>query len=153
MRIRHAHDSKIVVFILLAAVSGFAGFATRPRTAIAAPAANSQEINATEKSPFYCNVKALNPAEWVRLIHLHHMLADARVETQEFPEGYAFRLSKEKIGLADVAEWIALEGRCCPFFDFKIELKRDGGPLVLTVGGAEGVKQFLRSEFHILKVE
>lgn len=153
MRIKQGHFSSTVVFILLAGVSGFAGFAALAHPANAASTANHQEKNSTEKSPFYCNVKALNQVEWDRLKQLHHLLADARVETQEMPEGYAFRLAKEKIVLSDVAEWISLEGRCCPFFDFKIELQRDGGPLWLKVGGADGVKQFLRSEFHILKVE
>jgi hypothetical protein len=153
MRIKRAQFSRSAVFILLAGVSGFAGFAAQAHPANAASAANRQEKNSTEKSPFFCNVKALNPAEWARLLQLHHRLAEARVETQEFSEGYAFRLAKEKITLSDVAEWISLEGRCCPFFDFKIELQRDGGPLWLKVGGADGVKQFLRSEFRILKVE
>jgi hypothetical protein len=153
MRIKGTHFSSTIVLALLAVVTGIAGFGAQAYTACAASATGHQDKNATEKSPFYCNVKALNPAEWVRLLQLHHMLAEARVETQEFSEGYAFRLAKEKITLADLAEWISLEGRCCPFFDFKIELQRDGGPLWLKVGGADGVKQFLRSEFRILKVE
>jgi hypothetical protein len=141
------------ILVLLAGAGGIAAVAPQSFSACLALAAGHQEKNATEKSPFYCNVKALNPAEWARLIQLHRMLADARVETQESSDGYAFRLAKDKIALSDVVEWISLEGRCCPFFDFKIELQRDGGPLWLKVGGADGVKQFLRSEFRILKVD
>ncbi len=153
MKNQHEHFSRVVVLSLIAGVGGAAGFAARTQDAKTASATSRSDKDKSEQSPFFCNVKALNGAEWDRLKQLQHKLADARVETLETPEGYGFRLAKGKIALSEVTEWISLEGRCCPFFDFKIEQQRDGGSLWLKVEGADGVKQFLRSEFHILKVE
>jgi len=82
-------------------------------------------------------------------LELTGKLATARVETKELPDGYAFRLKSEQIALSEVVEWISWERKCCPFFDFEIALERDHGPLWLKLRGADGVKIFIRAEFHV----
>jgi hypothetical protein len=84
-----------------------------------------------------------------RYNQLTRMLANARVETKELPDGYAFRLKSEVIAVSEVAEWISMERRCCPFFGFEIALERDNGPLWLKLRGSAGVKVFIRAEFHV----
>ena len=101
----------------------------------------------TEQSGFYCNAKALNKTERERYNQLTRKLAQARTETKELPDGYALRLGKEMVPLAELAEWIAFESKCCPFFGFEIELQQNSGPLWLKLRGSEGVKLFIRSEF------
>jgi hypothetical protein len=101
------------------------------------------------ESGFYCNMNALSKTDRERYNQLIRKLEDARVEIRELPDGYAIRLQSEKIALSDQAEWITYESRCCPFFDFEIELKRDNGPLWLKLEGKEGVKPFIRAEFGI----
>jgi len=47
-------------------------------------------------------------------------------------------LQREKVSLADLGQWISYEARCCPFFDFEVELQRDNGPLWLKLKGKDG---------------
>jgi hypothetical protein len=42
---------------------------------------------------------------------------------------------------------VAAEGKCCPFFDFHIDLEREGRLLCLRPTGKEGIKPFIRAEF------
>lgn len=37
---------------------------------------------------------------------------------------------------------------CCPFFDFVVELERNGGPLWLKLIGRDGIKPFIQAEFN-----
>ena len=102
-----------------------------------------------EGSNFYCNLKALNTKERARHMLLTLEIERARVETIEMANGFAFRFQDGTISLADVAEWVAAERKCCPFFDFEIEQQADNGPLWLKLRGKEGVKVFMRGEFRI----
>ena len=47
-----------------------------------------------------------------------------------------------------LAEWISLERRCCPFLEFALEWKRDDSVSVRLTGEA-GVKQFIAAEMGI----
>ena len=67
-------------------------------------------------------------------------------EHRELADGYGFRLSPA-ISFSSAAEWIELESKCCPFFDFGLERSREQGPLWLRLSGRPGVKQFIRDEF------
>jgi hypothetical protein len=103
----------------------------------------------TQTTGFYCDLKALTPEERDHHHQLTLKLNAAKLETRELPDGYAFRLQSTAITLADLAAWIAAESKCCPFFDFEIELQRDNGPLWLKLRGSDGVKPFMQHEFHI----
>jgi hypothetical protein len=103
----------------------------------------------TEVTGFCCNVKAISGAERDRYKQITDKLTKARTETKELPDGFAFRLNSEAVFFPDLGEWISYERRCCPFFDFEVELQRDNGPLWLKLRGRDGVKQFIRSEFAI----
>ncbi len=103
----------------------------------------------SESTVFCCNVNAFSPAERLRYNDLTRKLSEARIEVCELPDGYAFRLLPEKLSLADLAEFVSFESRCCPFFDFALELEHDNGPLWLKLQGNEGVKPFIRAEFGI----
>ena len=48
-----------------------------------------------------------------------------------------------------MAEWVVAEGKCCPFFDFHIDLEREGALLCLRLTGAEGIKPFIQAEFPL----
>ncbi len=103
----------------------------------------------TEEPGFYCNMNALSKTERERHGQLIRQLGAARIEIQELPQGYAFRLQRENVSLADLGEWISYEARCCPFFDFGVELQRDNGPLWLRLKGKDGIKPFIREELGI----
>lgn len=87
-----------------------------------------------------CNMNALTHEERRRYGQLIRKLQAARVGTTELPDGYELTLDLKALSAAELAEWIALESRCCPFLDFGIALRLTGG---------EGVKEFLRHEFAL----
>jgi len=120
------------------------------------PAAQSSQGEAkmenqaiTVQAKFYCNIKALTPAERARHKELGDKLLKARNETIETEKGYEFQYSPEKVSVAEVAEWVVAESKCCPFFDFHIDLEREGKLVCLRLTGSEGVKQFIRTEFGV----
>ncbi|MFN2493145.1 MAG: hypothetical protein ABR501_09720 [Pyrinomonadaceae bacterium] len=65
---------------------------------------------------------------------------------EELPNGYRFRLPNESEVLLSAAQFIALERRCCPFFDFGLQIEREGGAIWLSLTGSEGVKSFIMAE-------
>ena len=98
-------------------------------------------------SIFVCNVGVMNNEERARYTALSRKLFGANEHRNELDNGYAFRLAIEKISLPEVAEWIAFERRCCPFFNLQIEAKPNDGPVWLRMTGADGIKDFIRAEF------
>jgi hypothetical protein len=103
----------------------------------------------TTQNKFYCNIKALNPAERVRHKQLTDKLIAARREIVETEKGYEFQYSPSNVSIGELADWVAAEGKCCPFFDFHIDLEREGSLLCLRLTGEEGIKPFIRSEFQV----
>ena len=101
-----------------------------------------------EDAGFYCNRKALTKTERDNYSQLTAEIIGAKADTYELPDGYAFRLH-DKVSLPDVAKWITYERRCCPFFDFRVDIARDNGPIWLRLRGREGVKAFIRAEFAV----
>ena len=98
---------------------------------------------------FYCNIKALTTAERARHKLLTEKLIRVRKEVVETEKGYEFQYGPADVTLAELAEWVVAEGKCCPFFDFHIDLEREGALLCLRLTGEEGVKAFIRSEFPV----
>jgi len=39
---------------------------------------------------------------------------------------HEFQYSLSDTSLAELSEWVVSENRCCPFFDFHIDLERQG---------------------------
>jgi hypothetical protein len=138
--------SVFAAFLAMVVINRVSAHAPAQSTALAA---KHESKAATDQPGFYCNLKALTPAERGQLDQLIEKLKAARIETKELPDGYAFRLQTNLISITDLADWISKEEKCCPFFDFAIELQRDGGPLWLRLRGREGVKAFMRHEFDI----
>ena len=103
----------------------------------------------TTQNKFYCNIKALNPAEREHHKQLTDKLIAARREIVETEKGYEFQYSPSNVSIGELADWVAAEGKCCPFFDFHIDLEREGNLLCLRLTGEEGIKPFIRSEFQV----
>ncbi len=51
------------------------------------------------------------------------------------------------MALAQLAEWVSFERKCCPFFEFRIEVAPKSGPVWLSLTGRAGVKDFLAHAF------
>jgi hypothetical protein len=111
--------------------------------------ADREKQVATTQSKFYCNTKALTPDERARHKQLSDKLVAVRKEIVEGTKGYEFQFNPVDISLAELAEWVAAEGKCCPFFDFHIDVEREGKLLCLRLTGEEGIKGFIRAEFKV----
>ena len=128
------------IFAAPAALALFSSLAAASETSTASPA-GAAEAPSTFLS---CTISALDAGETQRHHELIGRLQAAISEQRELADGYAFRLA-ESFPLADLAEWISLERRCCPFFGFVAEVKPGERELWLHLNGGPEVKQFLRA--------
>ena len=127
------------------AVGGATGMAVQNPQA----AGNTEKQMTTTQSKFYCNSKALTPEERAHHKQLSEKLMAARKGIQETAKGYEFQFSPKSVSLAELADWVAAESKCCPFFDFHLDLEREGKLLCLRLTGEEGIKAFIRAEFSV----
>ena len=101
----------------------------------------------TEKeSPFACDMTAIAPEQRGAHIATIEKLFRAVRSRRELPDGYAFELPNESDVLLTATEFIMNERLCCPFFDFALEVEREGGPTWLSLKGRNGVKSFIMAE-------
>lgn len=103
----------------------------------------------TTKGKFYCNTKALTAEERAYHKQLGDKLMAARKATLETEKGYELQFGPQDVTLAELADWVAAESKCCPFFDFHIDLENKGKLICLRLTGKEGIKEFMRAEFGI----
>jgi hypothetical protein len=132
--------------VALLMVTGLAKCAPLPSSRAVHDA--ERQMMATE-TKFYCNVKAFNSSERASHKQLTEKLIAVRTEIVEMDHGYEFQFSPSTMTLAELADWVAAEGKCCPFFDFHIDLEREGKLLCLRLTGEEGIKAFIRAEFQV----
>jgi hypothetical protein len=120
------------------------------RAAAQAPTASSGASGQNaEESKFYCNTKALSPAERAHHKEVTEKLIKMRTQVIETPRGYEFQYSPSSVSIVDLAEWATVEAKCCPFFNFHLDLEQEGNLLCLGLAGAEGIKIFIRTEFQV----
>ena len=103
---------------------------------------------APEPSPIACRMDALTPAERRRRSEVLEVLNQRTVEVVETTDGMAFHLRRDRDTPALAGEFVAYESRCCPFIRFELSVEAEGGPVRLSLGGREGVAEFLRATFH-----
>jgi hypothetical protein len=111
------------------------------------PACDAQATQAL----FACNLKAFQPQEKIRWRKLIERVTSAVDSLRELNDGYALRVDPKRISVVEVAEWIDLERKCCPFFDFQLALHGEDGTLWLSLTGRDGVKQFIEMDFGSLR--
>jgi len=93
--------------------------------------------------PIACDLGAIPEAERPRYFALRAQVLAAVESATETDDGFALRVGADLVALA---EWVAFERLCCPFLSFRLAVEGDG-PVRLELGGAAGVKDFLREEF------
>src|SRR5580700_6328903 len=125
------------------------GAAARAQSQAPAATDATARQTATEEDKFYCNISALDPAERAHHQQLTAKLIAARNEIVELPRGYEFQFTPSSISIAELADWVVAEGKCCPFFNFHIDLEKKGNLLCLGLTGEEGIKQVIRTEFRV----
>ena len=92
-----------------------------------------------------CDFTVMDTEQRERYRALRRRLSKDLHEARELEDGYAFRHSSEAEVLIALAEYVALERLCCPFFDFAIEVGRDGGEVWLKMTGGQEAKRILQA--------
>jgi hypothetical protein len=110
--------------------------------------AAAQEAGRTT-SVLTCNINGIPLQERARYGQLVEVLRHAIQKRRELPDGYAFQMDTKQIGTDQLAEWIELERKCCPFFRFEIRWTSQNGAVWLNLSGPEGVKEFILDEFGL----
>ncbi len=98
------------------------------------------------ESPFACDMTAIPPERRDKHFATIGTLFRSVESLRELPNGYAFCLSNEPDVLVTAAQFISLERFCCPFFEFSLQVEREGGAVWLALSGREGVKPFIMAE-------
>lgn len=99
-----------------------------------------------EQSPFACDMNAIGPEQRGPHIATIKNLFGAVQSVRELPDGFAFALPNESHIFLTASEFIINERLCCPFFDFALEIEREGGAVWLSLKGRDGVKPFIMAE-------
>ncbi|HEY3838140.1 MAG TPA: hypothetical protein VGL72_16285 [Bryobacteraceae bacterium] len=93
--------------------------------------------------PIACNLKALTAEQRKQLGKLGEHVIAAISTSRDLPDGYAFRVDPTKASIVEVAQWLDIWRRCCPFYEFRIDFHAADGSVWLAVKGRKGVKEYI----------
>ena len=92
-----------------------------------------------------CNLTCQDFAE--RKDMLKREIFDFVKHSHETESGMRFEF-KEKEGFDQkLMEFVAMERKCCPFFDMQLQFRSYNQGITLEIGGEDGVKAFLKTAF------
>lgn len=93
--------------------------------------------------PIACNLRALTSVQRKELNAVGEHAISAIVASRELADGYAFHIDPTRASIQDVAQWLDLWRRCCPFYEFQIDFHAADASLWLSVKGRPGVKEYI----------
>jgi hypothetical protein len=99
--------------------------------------------------PVACDMSAFSPDERRRYHALRPTVMNALEDVIETPNGFRGRVGPGVLA-GEIAEWMALERRCCPFLELGLRLTADGGRWLELQGGT-GVKELVQAGFAGLR--
>ena len=99
--------------------------------------------------PVVCDMGAFSPDERQRYQTLRTKVMNGIEEVFETPSGFRGRVG-QGIQAGEIAEWMSLERRCCPFLDLGLRLTKDRAQWLELQGGPDA-KELLRAEFAVLR--
>lgn len=97
--------------------------------------------------PIACDLTAIPPQERAEHRQNSERIFQRAIDTQELPNGYAFRFTNEKGLFLAIATFVEYERRCCPFFTFTLQVESGSRSLWLSLTGDNGVKEFIQAQF------
>jgi hypothetical protein len=100
-------------------------------------------LTAESVPPIACNLKALTSEQRKQLGDVGEHVISAITAPGELNDGYSFRVDPARASLIDVAQWLDLWRRCCPFYEFQIDFHAADASIWLSVKGRPGVKQYI----------
>lgn len=98
--------------------------------------------------PVACRANALDKAQRQRQQALLDTVRRTVLGKHDLPDGLALRFPTDPTLFLQLAEWISLERRCCPFMEFALEWKNDDSVSV-RLTGQPGVKDVIAAEMGI----
>jgi len=73
----------------------------------------------------------------------------ARAERRDdTPDGYRLTFAASSETLLAIPDTVDAERQCCRWLCFELTVAPDGGPIVLTLSGPEGAREFLAALFN-----
>jgi hypothetical protein len=115
---------------------------------LAASASASVATPPPAPPPLACRANALDEAQRQRQRALLEIVRRLALDTRELPDGLAVSFPADAAVFLQLAEWVGLERRCCPFLGFALEWTRDDGVSV-RLTGEPGVKELIAAEMGI----
>lgn len=109
------------------------------------------EMDPGKSMPLCCDLSALDVAQRKGRFLLDQLLQVGTVDIAELPDGYAFHMDSVSIIAQHLEEFAVLERLCCPFLTIVVRAGTSGARPVLEIGGGEGVKEFIATEFGVRK--
>ena len=97
--------------------------------------------------PVACNLKAISADKRPRYNDLMKRLRASVRGRSALNEGYVYTLEGKAIALPEVAEWMSMERRCCPFLTLQVSVAGTQPDWLLTLTGPAGTKALLEMEF------
>jgi hypothetical protein len=102
--------------------------------------------------PIGCRLDALDKAGRHRQQVLLEAVRRIVLGVRDLPDGLGLVFPADPATFLQLAEWISLERRCCPFLEFALEWKLDDSVWV-RLTGQPGVKDFIAAEMGIVAKE
>jgi hypothetical protein len=99
-------------------------------------------------SAIACQLGVFSPEERQRYQTVRKRIEAAVIRIVEVDGGYVLHLPDDDVMLAVVAEWIALERRCCPFFEFIVSVGGSEPSIRVAMTGSQEVTRFLETELR-----
>ena len=109
-----------------------------------APASATQSV----PPPIACRANALDKAQRQRQQALLETVRRTALGKYDLPDGLALSFPADTAVFLQLAEWISLERRCCPFLEFALEWKRDD-KVSVRLTGQPGIREFIAAEMGI----
>jgi hypothetical protein len=106
---------------------------------------HARSDGAVTSRPIACDMSALSPQERHRYDVLRSRVLAAVDSVTTTADSFQLRLAST-VTQQDVADWMALEHRCCPFLQIDLSIRPDDTRWV-ELGGSTAIKEFLREEF------
>lgn len=98
----------------------------------------------SNKTQLACDLSAINDDE----LEDHKINSEAVFtsiqDVQELSDGYSFRIPTKTKLIKQAGAFMSLERKCCPFFNFSLEVTADHGPVWFKVTGDDQIKEFIK---------
>ena len=102
-----------------------------------------------DEIPIACVLAVLTDTEQERRQWLAERLFGTVQQIRELDNGFALELPDEDEIWMQMAEFVTLERRCCPFLSFALYSSEEQRPTQFHITGRSGVKAFLQQQFDL----